>query len=169
VSISHQTSLFALLLLIFAITTVKTYKKFLQLSLYTLELRDSGYQRLPISNPQPRTLVTTAFFEPFYALLSHHCTKHFPKLMTYWLAPTDCIHFSQLSFFFFQFLSRHIKMTLICIDVQRNCCDTARFLIIYFISCLFLTTALFSKSTRNAIVYFNVSGSILIKMVMAKC
>jgi len=48
----------------------KIYKTSLQSSLCTLELRDSGHQRLSISNRQPRTLGTAVFFEPFYALVA---------------------------------------------------------------------------------------------------
>jgi len=60
-------------------------------------------------------------------------------------------------------------MTLIRIDVQRNYYDTARFLIIYFISCLFPITASFLKSAKNAVVYFNVSDSMLVKKDIVRC
>jgi len=105
------------------IITTKMYKTPLQSSLCTLESRDPGHQRLCISNRQPRTLGTIASFEPFYALVASLQPRETFSQSSDIIGLLQQVAFIIHNFHFFQFVSRHIKETLIRIDVQRIYCS----------------------------------------------
>jgi len=104
----------------------------------------------------------TTFFKPLVASLQSQKTL---SQVSDIIGLLQQVAFIFHNLHFFLFVLRYIKETLIRIDIQRNYCNTARFLIIYFIFCFFPIIVSFSKLARNAIVYFNVSGSVLKKRI----